>query len=145
MNRRGFKKCMLGLGLMVAVVLGGCESVDVDPETAASGGGGGGGGTPPETGTVETRIAINPEEAVHTSTGNYTILEVSPIPGYTFTWTLSDPSLGTLTPTRGERVTYFTTRIPSTGSAIQIITARGRHATASVVYIGTSRITHEAD
>lgn len=128
------------IAILSVVSLVGCESVDVDPDHIAASGGGVSGDTPG--GENVKTISVNPASGQHTTTGDYTVLEVAPISGYTFTWALSDAALGNIGTKTGNKTVYTTTSIPPTGSKVQIITVIGRNPNTSTTYRGTSRITH---
>lgn len=88
-------------------------------------------------------LAINPPSAEHTSVGNLTVFEVAARAGYTFSWTVSDNTLGTVSPSTGTRVTYSTRRIPSTGTLVQTITVIGTRSGSNIRYRGTATVTHQ--
>lgn len=138
---------------LVATILIGCESADVETGTTTTTGNSSSNGTNDDTpsdgnqsngSTNYKTLAVAPSSGVHTTIGNFTILEISQLAGYTYVWSLSNPSLGTLSPQQGTKVTYMTTSIPSTGSAVQTITVIGTKAGSSVKYRGISTITHQA-
>lgn len=104
-----------------------------------SGGGNGGSGS-----NGYTTLAVSPATGRHTTLGNFTVLEISPVEGFTYRWTLSDPTLGQLSSTTGTKVTYRTLLIPTSGSRSQTITVTGTSTSSSTRYRGTSTITHAA-
>ena len=89
-------------------------------------------------GKTYTKIAVDPPTTTQTSV---TKLKVAPIIGYTFTWTLSNTSLGTISP-KGTEVNYITKNNPTTGSAVQIVRATGKSEDSVIFYRGVSKITH---
>ena len=108
-----------------------------DPD---NGGGGTGGGTDYE----YRNLAVSPPSAVHTSAGNFTIFEVAQQAGYTYSWTLSDPTWGSVAPSTGTRVTYSTRTIPGSGTQVQTLTVTGIRSGSNVRYRGTATVTHQA-
>ena len=96
-------------------------------------------------GTTEQTITVTPATATHTAVGTFTVLEITAVSGYTYTWSISNTSIGSLSPTTGNKVTYSTTTMPSSGSQIQTITVIGTSTTSSTKYKGTSVITQKAE
>lgn len=92
-------------------------------------------------GKTYTKIAVDPPTTTQTSV---TKLKVAPIIGYTFTWTLSNTSLGTISSKTGNEVNYITKNNPTTGSAVQIVRATGKSEDSVILYRGVSKITHRA-
>lgn len=95
--------------------------------TTNGGGGGGDGGDQPD------KFYINPEIRWFIPSGgisaNYEVIGGTP----PYTWTVSDPSLGTLAPTTGKEVTYTTTKIAGTNT-ITVIDAQNNTTTARAEY-----------
>lgn len=140
--------------IALSSLLQGCESAESyasETGVEASEGGGGNnadnGGNDPDDGggdDYEYRtLAISPPSAVHTSAGNFTIFEVAQQEGYTYSWTLSDPSLGSVEPTTGTRVTYSTRTIPGSGTQVQTLTVTGTRSGSNIRYRGTATVTHQ--
>ncbi len=142
-------------------LISGCESADVETGTTTTNAGSSPsddttsegtakivtttGGTTTIDGETYTIITFHPASAVHTSSGNFTVLEISePIVGYTYRWTLSDESLGRVSPESGRKTTYYTDTIPPTGEKVQTITVIGTKTDASIKYRGTFTVTHRA-
>ena len=96
-------------------------------------------------GTTEQTITVTPATATHTAVGTFTVLEITAVSGYTYTWSLSNTSIGSLSQTTGSKVSYSTTTMPASGSQTQTITVVGTSTTSSTKYKGTAVITQKAD
>lgn len=161
MKRPPTSKLLQLVMVLVALIIVGCESADIETGTTTSDGGSSADGTTPGTAKIVTTIggtttsggvtytSINfaPASALHTSTGDFTVLEISdPIVGYTYTWSISEPSLGKISPKQATKVTYTTSSIPSSGTKEQAITVTGMNtgSPTETKYKGTFTITHRA-
>lgn len=150
MTRRPIKST-LSLSCVIAsafLLFQGCESAEVDEASAAaasssngSSDGSSSGGTTTQTIDVDTGNT----PSIHRTTGDFTILKISPESGYTYKWTLSNSNIGNISSTTGNDVTYTSTYIPPSGSLQQTITVTGTRSGSSVIFQGTSVITHQAN
>ena len=151
--------------MALAALFQGCESAEsyaseTGVEPSEGGGGNNGGdndGTDPDNddGSVDgyRNLAITPPASTLTPTGGsntsqiqFVSLSISPLSGYTYRWTLSDASLGTLSQKTGASVQYTAspTSYPASGSVLQTITVTGTRSGADVRYRGTATVTHQA-
>ena len=95
-------------------------------------------------GTTYKTVTVNPATATHTAAGTFTVLEINAVSGYTYTWSLSNTSIGSLSPTIGNKVRYSTTTLPASESQ-QTITVIGTKTGSSKKYKGTAVITIKAE
>ena len=94
---------------------------------------------------TEQTITVSPASATHSAVGTFTVLKITAVSGYTYTWSLSNTSIGKLSTTTGSETSYTTTTMPASGSQTQTITVVGTSTTSSTKYKGTAVITIKAD
>ncbi len=122
-----------------AIIVLGCESADVG--TGASSDDNIGDTKHP---TEIVTIDVNPASVVITDLSKFTLRTIDPASGYTYTWSISEPTIGRITKTSNSSASYFPTSIPSAGTRDQQITVVGVLTSSYIKYVGSSTITHKA-
>lgn len=148
---RNHTQRILSLSCVIAaafLLFQGCESAEVD-EASAAASSQNNGSTDSGSGEGSTvqKINVDPATATVKNTPNtftgVKLIIPSPVSGYTYTWTLSNKSIGSLNFNTGVTVNYTPTSFGSE-PIVQTITVIGKRS-GSPEARGTSVITHQAN